>query len=217
MKKWLLGLSTSLVVSSLYSFSALAIDVFEADRLYKNEQYKQAQIEYSKAAQVGSPHAFYQLGTIYLKGYDVPQDSISAFIWLSLAAEYNFSDSKKAAKEVFDLLSSKQQQNAEIILSSIKQKLSKESVQLQYFPQLSQENLKEKVTFGGDGNLDIVYQDADLILDDFSTSFADDSFYDDVSLFGDPNEDGDGFSSDAQEAQTGVVRVPAQFIQRTPF
>ncbi|WP_158968754.1 tetratricopeptide repeat protein [Paraglaciecola sp. L3A3] len=208
-------LSSTLIFTSLISHSVLALDIFEADRLFEKKQYKQALQEYSKAAQVGSPHAYYQLGTIYHKGLDVSRDNISAYIWLSLAAEYGFSDSKKAASEILELLTDTQKDNAKYILLSLKQKLGKEVIQSKYFPVLNQQNLNEKITFGGDGKLEITYQDTDLMLDSFD-SFESDAFYDDVSSFDNPDGE-DAFSDAPQEAQTGTIRAPAQFIRKTPF
>lgn len=206
----------SAILSSLISPLAMSINVFEADRFYEQKEYKEARQGYSDAAQVGNPHAYYQLGTIYYKALDVPQDNISAYIWFALASEYKFNDSEKVSDNLFSQLSDPQKKDATELLALLKAKIGKQSAQNTYFPVLNQDNLNEKVTFGGEGKLDINYNDIDLVLDDLSSSFENNSFYDEPSFAGDAFGE-EEFNSTELDVQQGTVRTPARFIQKTPF
>lgn len=61
--------------------TALSADIFKADSYFERQEYILARSAYLEAAQIGSPHAYYQLGIIYLRGLDIHQDSIRALIW----------------------------------------------------------------------------------------------------------------------------------------
>ncbi|XPF96286.1 sel1 repeat family protein [Colwellia sp. RE-S-Sl-9] len=146
-------------------------NIFEADKLFKQKQYQEARKAYSASVKLGSPHAFYQLGTIYHQGLDVVKDPISSYIWFSLAAEYNFNDAQQVSDKIYQLLSKKSQEQSQKLLTSLKQNLGKSVINQRYFPLLNQELLNEKVTFGGAGKLEVNYQDFELILDSFDTNF----------------------------------------------
>ncbi|MGJ8679924.1 hypothetical protein [Paraglaciecola sp.] len=215
----------TLLCTSLYNLPALSADVFKADQLFAEHKYEQAIAEYSGAAEIGSPHAFYQLGTIYHKGLSVPRDDISAYIWFALAAEYEFSDARNATKKIFKLLSKQQQDKAIELLSIVKNNFGKEQVQENYFPVLNQDTLNEKITFGGKGKLNVNYQDVDLILEDMADAFDDTGFDTNESFSGD--ESGAfAFSAGNQltEMQPGddlrysiQLRPEFRFTRRTPF
>lgn len=128
-----------------------SISISEADRLFENKDYQKAKEGYLAAAKLGSPHAFYQLGTILFKGLGVRQDPLSAYVWFSLATEYNFNDSEQVAKQIFTLLSDKQQHESNQLLSKTRHLLSKDKIQIDYYPIIRRENLHKKVTFGGEG------------------------------------------------------------------
>jgi TPR repeat protein len=206
------------------SFSSSAADVFKADSLFKAGNFEKAKQEYAQAAQVGSPHAFYQLGNIYNKGLSVSQDNVSAFIWFSLAAEYKFGDANQAASDIYKLLSSAQQIRANDLLPVVKESFGKQQVDIKYYPVLKQENLNEKITFGGEGKLAVNYQDPDLVVDE-SNSFDDNGF--------DVNDSYTGDESGAFEFSAGNQLTPMmpgddlrysiqlrpafKFKRRTPF
>lgn len=204
------------ILFSLFSVSALATDIFKADRLFERQEYIQARTAYLAAAEIGSPHAYYQLGTIYLRGLDTQQDAMKALIWFSLAAEYQFSDAENVVKEVLALLTEEQRNHFTQIIAEFKAQFGKEQINQKYFPIINTANLVDKITFGGEGKLENAYQDPDLLLG----SFDDDSFYEeDFSSFDFQNDfdDDTGFDT-ANNFESALARpAPVDLRRRPPF
>lgn len=190
--------------------------ITEADQLFKEQKYQQAKDIYSSAAMLGSPHAFYQLGTIYHKGLAVSQDNISAHIWFSLAAEYDFSDSTQAAQNIYSLLSNQQQKKAKNLLLVIKNKLGQQRINKMYYPVINHKNINSEITFGGRGKFEYTYQDMDLILDNVTVGVVNNSFYEDISDIDSLLSISFG-SSFKEYGQTGTLRTLKRFTGRTPF
>ncbi|MCF2947040.1 sel1 repeat family protein [Paraglaciecola aquimarina] len=216
---------TWLVLTSFICTQAFSVDVFKADKLFAEEKYQQAIQEYSQAAKIGSPHAFYQLGTIYHKGLAVPIDNISAYIWFSMASQYDFNDSAEAAQNIYALLTDSQKSRTKELLPAVAASFGKTQVTSQYFPVLNQDLLSEKITFGGDGELTVSYQDEDLILEEIHGSFEDDGFDTNDSFSGDETGAYE-FSAGNQlsEMRPGddlrysiQLRPEFKFTRRTPF
>lgn len=174
-----LGLLT--VCLSSASFSAFSLDVFQADQYFTEKKYELARQEYSDAAVVGSPHAYYQLGTLYHEGLGVKQDSITALVWFSLAAEYQYYDSEQIVKDMLKTLSEKNYAYFSEILLAFKDKFGKQMVNNQYFPVLDLTSLEQKITFDGAGKLSNTFHDPDLLLADYGdeSNFTDEFNFDD--------------------------------------
>ena len=81
--------------------SVSAADIFKADGHFAAKEFELAKEEYLKGAQVGNPHAYYQLSTMYQQGLGVEKDALNALIYLSLAADY---DLEKANTTLENLL-----------------------------------------------------------------------------------------------------------------
>lgn len=211
-------LATTFLLIPFFLVSTATANIFKADQLFSEEKYQQALSEYAKSANIGSPHAFYQLGTLSLRGLGTELDSINAYVWFSLAAEYGFSDSTMIAKEIFGLLSDADKQSAQTLLSQMEKQLGKWAVHDKYFPVIKQEYLAERVTFGGKGRLDVNYTDPDLILseseltpDGFSTGNEDSLFLSDGQTFS-------GLSSVEPGRLNALLQPRAHSIERrTPF
>ena len=155
-----------------FSFPALAINVFKADDYFSTQQYELAKKEYSKAAGVGSPHAYYQLGTMYYKGLGTKADKLQAMIWFALAAEYQFNDAEKIVKDMLKGLPNEDQAYFNELVLVFRETFGKQTINQQYFPIIVTENLPQKITFGGEGKLENNYQDPEMMFESFSQNFS---------------------------------------------
>jgi TPR repeat protein len=193
-------------------------NVFKADQFFKDKQYDLAEQEYSKSASVGSPHAYYQLGTMYYKGLGVNKNELKALFWLSLAAEQNFGDSQSAVKNILQGLPATQETEIKRLLTDFKESHGKDVIEHTYFPQINTKNLTKQITFGGEGQLENIYQDPEMFSEISNDLFSDDPFESGSSSFDD--ELSDAFGSGTGSNDPAVLlgrRPPIDFTKRPYF
>ncbi|MGJ8630572.1 MAG: tetratricopeptide repeat protein [Glaciecola sp.] len=159
--------------------TAVVASVFEADNFYRQQNFEQARLLYLSAAEVGSPHAYYQLGTIYFKGQGTPANITSALIWFSLAAEYQYNDSGNIVRQLIENIPAEKRINVDALVSAFKKKYGKQQIEKKYLPEIITANLNEKVTFGDDSKLDNTDDVLDEINDEFFNTEDDFIFEDD--------------------------------------
>ncbi|MGJ8681211.1 tetratricopeptide repeat protein [Paraglaciecola sp.] len=202
----------TLCISSA-SFPAFSIDVFQADEYFAKQQYELARKEYSDAAIVGNPHAYYQLGTLYYKGLGVKQDSITALVWFSLAAEYQYYDSEDIVKEMLKTLSEPKYNYFSEIILAFKNKFGKQIVDAQFFPEIDETNLALRVTFDGEGKLSNTFHDPDLLLADYGdeSNFSGEFNFDDE--FSDENGGTPGLPPASQFTANGNIDGSLAFVR----
>ncbi|MER2490780.1 tetratricopeptide repeat protein [Catenovulum sediminis] len=136
-------LSVALILSGQNQAS-----IFAADEFFKNKDYNNAKSEYLKSAELGSPKAYYQLGTLYLKGLTGPASYLDALVWFSLAAEYQFNDAEQVVTQLLALLPEAQQSDIQNVLATFKEKYGKQIVEQKYFPEFKYENIAHTISFG---------------------------------------------------------------------
>ena len=129
--------------------SFLHANVLKGDQFFKEEQFDLAKAEYQLSAQVGSAHAYYQLGTIFLKGLgsNAP-DPFKALIYFSLAAEYEFSDAQDVVTKMLADLPKEKQEVAKGVISDYRKRFGVSVTQANYFPEINQDVLDNLVMFG---------------------------------------------------------------------
>ncbi|GLR69332.1 hypothetical protein [Agaribacter marinus] len=198
-KSWLIVAAYFFIVPAY----ANGTSTFIADEFYKNGEYLKAKQAYAEIAPLGSPHAYYQLGRIHYEGLGTEQDLLSAIVYFSLAAEYQFIDAEKAAMALLTALPASDQIAARKLVSQYKEKYGKAVLASKYFPEIKHESLANTLSFGGEGILQIDYRDPELFLDDFSvgvTTFDDEFgfFEDDNYLRGSDNSSAQPFSREKQ-------------------
>lgn len=157
-------------LSIFVSMSASSADIFKADRHFFAKEFDQAKIEYAKAAQLGNPHAYYQLGTMYQKGLGVKKDGLNALIYISLAADYNLEKAQTSLEALLSPLSETQRQTVNRVLLEYKATNGKVVVEQKYFPQIITENLTEKFTFDGEPNIDPKFYVEDIDSDEYTSA-----------------------------------------------
>jgi len=159
---------------------ASASSVVEADKLYAQQDFEQARIAYLAAAKVGSPHAYYQLGTIYYEGQGTKEDVLSALVWFSLASEYQFNDSERITAELLQTIVKEKKAYVSQLIAAFKKKHGKKQITQQYLPEIITANLDKKITFDGDEELNKWHES----IDDMSDFEDEDSYgfnYDNAS------------------------------------
>jgi TPR repeat protein len=192
----------ALVMSVMVICSASATNAFKGDDFYQQENFKQALSAYMAAVDMGSPHVYYQLGTIYYKGLGTKPNYLSALLWFSLAAEYEFSDAEKVFNLLIKNIDEKTKANIHTLINDFKKKYGKQQIQDKYLPELITANLNKKVTFGGKGTLNTQSDEADKLFGIQSTAslpeIDTDDDYDNGfnNYFGSPF---DGFNDDENE------------------
>lgn len=188
--------------------TAIASTVFEADAFYQQQNYEQALQAYLAAAETGSPYAYYQLGTLYYKGQGTKASKLSALIWFSLAAEYQFNDSENIVKQLLENLDNKSKADIDLLVKNFKKKYGKQQVEKKYLPELITANLTKKVNFGGEGENVNDTSASDELFGIKGTDKLSDKHFDDFSDFGsteDPFDDAFANPFDEEEDENGNV------------
>jgi TPR repeat protein len=181
-------------MSGLLISSASASTVFKGDDLYQQNKYEQAHDDYMAAVETGSPHVYYQLGTMYYKGQGTKPNYLSALLWFSLAAEYQLSDSEKVANQLLERFDEKDKAYIQSLISEFKKHYGKQKIAEHYLPTLVTANLSKKVTFGGMGRDASGNQVADELFGIESiASLAEVALDNDYDLFDEDNGAFEGF------------------------
>jgi TPR repeat protein len=141
----------TLTLSFCFFTCAYSNTIAQADGDFQKENYQSAYNKYLKVALVGSPHAFYQLGTIHLKGLGFSKDPIKAIVWFSLAAEQGFLDSEKVFDELMSNFSKTDRTKIMEVVTAFQENYGIEKINNKLFPVINQENLEYKIQFGENG------------------------------------------------------------------
>lgn len=183
--QWLTA--TTLLASTTLVCTTVSADIFKADALMDEKQYAEAKQHYLAAATIGNARAYYQLANMYSKGQGVEQSTLDALLNFSLAAEYNFHDSKAVLDNALALFDKNTEQQLRKTLTDYRAKYGKAVVDHKYYPVLDTEKLSKKVTFNKKAALPDYFYDDDLL----GSSLVQDSFaeLDNISSF---DEDDDG-------------------------
>jgi TPR repeat protein len=153
-------------LATLISFcNVQAADILKADRYFTEQQYELARSEYVKAAQLGNPHAYYQLARIYAQGLGVEQDIINALINYSLAAEYDYFDAQQVINDTLTKLPAEAQESFVKIMNDYKATQGKQAIDAKYFPIINQNTLSKRITFNGELSLKHIFHSDDFITD----------------------------------------------------
>jgi TPR repeat protein len=135
------------VLSLALTFQASAVDLLKANDYFKDKDYQQALTLYQQGAELGSAHAYYQLGMMHLKGLGVEKDLTNSFLYFALASEQNYAQAQDILES---MLVGLDQQQLNIIHNSLEQfKHEQQAYTSTYLPEIIEENLAHKVTFGG--------------------------------------------------------------------
>ena len=151
-----------IIVSLLLLGTTLSnANVLQGDKFFKEQKFDLAKSEYEASAQVGNAHAYYQLGSIYLKGLgSTKQDVSKALVYFNLAAESNFSDAKEIADTLASLMPVEHQAVHDDLVQGLKKHFGKQAISAKYFPQLIEGSLAKRVVLG---NAQLNFNDSDLI------------------------------------------------------
>ena len=174
----------TVATSTMLMNQAIATDAFRGDALYQQQNFEQARIAYLASAEVGSPHVYYQLGTIYFKGQGTEANTLSALLWFSLAAEYQFNDSENIVSQIMQNIDDKNKPEINKLINNFKQRYGKQKIKNKYLPELITANLDKKVTFGGEGTHETENDATDQLFGVTSSSkLSDDQFdqFDDLN------------------------------------
>lgn len=171
----------ALSISGILVCTASANNAFKGDALYQQNNFEQALTAYIAAAEMGSPHVYYQLGAMYYKGQGTKPNYLSALLWFSLAAEYQFSDSEKIFNQLFDNIDEKDKTNIHTLIDDFKQKYGKQKIHDKYLPELITANLEKTVTFGGEGSYETENDASDKLFGITSSNKLTDDEFDDFN------------------------------------
>ncbi|EWH11683.1 TPR repeat protein [Catenovulum agarivorans DS-2] len=192
----------------LFSCSAHALTtVMDADALFEKQQYSQAVAAYQENLDVGSPHAYYQLGYMYFQGLGVKKDIAVALIYFSMAAEYNISDAQQVVEHIIASLPEKTRKQQQAFIEDLVAKHGKQAHHQKLFPQTINALLTEKITLEQsvydedwfEQSVDEVDDSFDLSSNDFASSFAEEGEFSDLGS--------DSASSQATARQSSFVSL----------
>lgn len=145
--------------------TAVYANIKRADTAFESGDYQIAIEEYKLAAQAGNARALHTLGVMYNQGLGVEQDKNLVISWLTLAAQYDFKNSKKLANLLSDTLSAEDKQNLVEQLQHLEPIYGKEAIKANILPQLITSNLWLKVQFSDPGELHLLDIEDDFIDD----------------------------------------------------
>ena len=203
----------TLVASVMLINQATATDAFKGDALYQQQHFEQARTAYLNAAEVGSPHVYYQLGTMHYKGQGIKPDPLSALIWFSLAAEYQFNDSENIVTQIMQHVDDKKKPDVDTLIKDFKQRYGKHHIENKYLPKIITTNLNKKVTFGGQGILEGTQNDAtDKLFGVISSSILSDNAFDAFDEFDEFDEFDDEMNSTANSKLPQRSSSPLNFL-----
>lgn len=158
------------------------IDIFYADSQYTQQNYAEALAAYQAATKVGNPHAYYQLGKMYLNGFGTQASIIDSIAYYALAAEQDFHNADKILQSIIELMPADSQETLVAFIDDTKNKHNYAAIRAQYFPVLRPEQASIKVTFDERSEVTTVFYPDDFdweALDNGGTpSFDDDDFED---------------------------------------
>jgi TPR repeat protein len=184
--------STSLYLSLtfwlLWATNCCAVDIFKTDKHFSDKQYELALQGYLDATERGNPHAYYQLGNMYIKGLGVEQDIANGIMYFAVAAEYDFHTSTKILDKI---LSQIPQENVPIINNAIEEFVKQrdpDKIKKALFPVIIEENLDIKLIFGDGEALQTKFYGDDVDADNLSLNnvliLDDDAQAEDLANFG---------------------------------
>ncbi|MDN4502836.1 hypothetical protein QX776_10495 [Alteromonadaceae bacterium BrNp21-10] len=148
--------------------SVSASDLYQADQYFQQAEYAQAKEQYLLAANVGSAHAFYQLGVIHYKGLGEPANSVKALVWFSLAAEQQFNDAQQIVDDLMALATPAQQTELQQLQNQFRQQYGFQSINNALFPIINTSALGNKITFGEENALANQFSMSDMEFNDLS-------------------------------------------------
>lgn len=160
MKAKISKLSLVSVLVCLMPFKLLSADLLKANDDFIAEQYESAKEGYLAGAKLGSAHAYYQLGTMNLKGLGGKKNIIDALIYFSLAAEKNYHNAEAILNKMLGELPEQQRHQIKSVLADHKNKQAESHKQ--YFPIIKTDTLNQKITFDGEAELDNEFYTDDL-------------------------------------------------------
>ena len=131
--------------SFILSFTVFSQNIDLADKYFKQKDFNNAQIEYLRAANMGNVRAYYRLADIYLHGLGRNKDEVTAMLWLSLAAEHDYRESKKILTRLYSKLNKTQLTIIEKVTATFIAKRGKHHVSSQYEPEILNENITSKI------------------------------------------------------------------------
>ncbi len=173
------------IMCTLFVYKAEAINVDLANQLFHDGEYQKAKKEYLLAVNSGNPAIYYQLGMISLKE-DTPNKDINAIIWFALAAEQDYENSAQIYSEIMSNIAPSEREKVIAIVAKFKSSYGIEKVKKKYYPELKDEQLKNKISFENSTDSSNHFETTELFEDDFEQSFDDE----DPSVFEDDYDSG---------------------------
>lgn len=163
-------LTLTLVLFTPVIFSA---DIFLADRQFTEKKYTEAKHTYLASAELGNPHAYYQLANIFYNGLGTDKDPINALLYFYLAAEQKFHNSEELLEKILDAMPHENREAVLVILEQYKDTHGEQRKIDKYFPKLDEGKLHNKFSFDGEETLKTIYHIEDVDLEDFMPGFGD--------------------------------------------
>lgn len=127
----------------LFAGNAIAVDIYQADKLFDDEQYSLAFSHYNESAAIGNPHAHFRLGIMYHNGLAPERNSLRAMYHLHMASEYGHEGAKKHLQTLLSYFDNEQRIKIESLLFDFSKQHSDEKLISQYYPVLDTDAVKE--------------------------------------------------------------------------
>lgn len=151
-----------LYFSLIWASCCFAVDIFKTDKYFSDKQYELALQGYLDAAERGNPHAYYQLGNMYIKGLGVEQDVMNGIMYFALAAEYDFHTSSKILDKILSQLPPENVPAINNAIEAFIKQQDPDKIKQELFPIIIEKNLDIKLVFGDDEALQTQFYGDDV-------------------------------------------------------
>ncbi|WP_415926390.1 sel1 repeat family protein [Ningiella sp. W23] len=167
MKMSPLILASTALLCTLIMSTPTSADIFTADRQFNEGEYDAAKQGYLAAAELGNPHAYYQLANIYHKGLGTEKDPINSMLYFYLAAEQKFHNSESVINTILESLPHESKASVKRLLDEHLETHGQVRINEKYFPVVNANALNTQLTFDGEPSLETAFYPEDIEIEDF--------------------------------------------------
>lgn len=120
-------------------------NIIEANQAVQKEKYNKAKPLLEKYARVGHAQAQFSLAVLLYQGKFGKVDKVTAYGWMSLAAEYEYPQSSEFAGSIYAELNSQAQEKAKTRLAEYLEKFGRSALNKKLFPEISPDPIANQV------------------------------------------------------------------------
>ncbi|WP_016956650.1 tetratricopeptide repeat protein [Catenovulum agarivorans] len=195
-----------LLVSLIFTATGSQASVLKGSVYFAEKNYTKAYEEYSRSAQLGNAHAYYQLAVMAYNGLGQAANEGQAAVWFYLAAEQNFQDAEKMYQDILAMFDPKQQKIIQQQAAHYQKIFGQKSIKQKYYPTITPERLTTQIVV----TQSLTADDENAFADEFDEVLADIEF--DME-----DSDGVGFNWNKMNQQRLNAAAKSDKLMNAPY